>query len=109
MMILLAVSNLLLVCLCNQKVDETSLRLSLSANNIERRFKMKRNIYLVAGLVLLLFVWSSNAFATEKIGIINIREIIQNSIPGKKAAEDLKSLAEKKSAPIKSAENELKK
>jgi outer membrane protein len=70
---------------------------------------MKRNIYLIAGLVLLLFVWSSNAFAAEKIGIINIREIIQNSITGKKAAEDLKSLAEKRSAPIKSAENELKK
>jgi outer membrane protein len=90
-------------------VDETRFRLSLSANNIERRFKMKRNIYLIAGLVLLLFVWSSNAFAAEKIGVINIREIMQNSIAGKKAAEDLRSLAEKKSAPIKSLENELKK
>jgi len=45
---------------------------------------MKRNIYLIAGLVLLLFVWSSNAFAAEKIGVINIREIIQNSIAGKR-------------------------
>jgi outer membrane protein len=70
---------------------------------------MKRNIYLIAGLVLLLFVWSSNAFAAEKIGVINIREIIQNSIAGKKATEDLRSLAEKRSAPIKSLENELKK
>ena len=70
---------------------------------------MKRNIYLIAGLTLLLFIMSSSAFAADKIGFVNIPEIIKDSNAGKKAAAEFKSLAEKKAAPVKSLENELRK
>ena len=70
---------------------------------------MKRNIYLIAGFTLLLFVMSNSAFAADKIGFINTREIIQNSNAGKKAATEFKAQAEKKSAPLKALGNELQK
>ena len=70
---------------------------------------MKKNIYLIAGFTLLLFVMSNSAFAADKIGFINTREIIQNSNAGKKAAADFKAHAEKKSAPVKSLGQELQK
>ena len=69
---------------------------------------MKRNIYLLGGIVLLLFVWSTNSWAAYKIGFINMKEIIQNSTEGKKAEEDLKEVMEKKQASISSMEKELK-
>ena len=50
---------------------------------------MKRNICLLGGIILLLFIWSTNSLAAYKIGFINMREIIQNSTEGKKAREDL--------------------
>ena len=56
---------------------------------------MKRNIYLIAGFALLLFVMSNSAFAADKIGFVNIPEIIKNSNAGKKAAAEFKALAEK--------------
>ena len=70
---------------------------------------MKRNIYLIAGFALLLFVMSNSAFAADKIGFVNIPEIVKNSNAGQKAATEFKTLAEKKSAPVKSLENELRK
>jgi len=70
---------------------------------------MKRNIYAIAVFTLLLFVMSNSAFAAEKIGFVNIPEILKNSDSGKKAATEFKALAEKKSAPVKSLENELRK
>jgi outer membrane protein len=71
---------------------------------------MKKNICLIAGLVLLFFIFTgSNVFAAEKIGFINLREIMQNSNSGKKAGEEFKKLYEKKTEAIRAAENELKK
>ena len=70
---------------------------------------MKRNIYLIAGVILLVFVWSTNSLAADKIGFINLQEIIQDSTAGKKAGEDFKKFGEKKSQEVKSSENELKK
>jgi len=70
---------------------------------------MKRNIYLISGFTLLLFVMSNSVFAADKIGFINTREIIQNSNAGKKAATEFKAQAEKKSAPLKALGNELQK
>ena len=70
---------------------------------------MKRNIYAIAGFTLLLFVMSNSAFAAEKIGFVNLPEILKNSNSGKKAAAEFKALAEKKSAPAKSLENEIRK
>jgi len=69
---------------------------------------MKRNICLLGGIILLLFIWSTNSWAAYKIGFINMREIIQNSTEGKKAEEDLREVTEKKQASISSMEKELK-
>lgn len=71
---------------------------------------MKKNIYLIAGIVLMLCIFaSSSIFAAEKIGFINLRAIMQNSNNGKKAAEEFKKLVDRKSETIKAAESELKK
>jgi len=70
---------------------------------------MKRNIYLIAGFTLLLFVMSDSAFAADKSGFINYQEILTKSNAGKKAQEELKRLYDKKAAPLKSMDSELKK
>jgi outer membrane protein len=59
--------------------------------------------------VLLIFVWTNTSFAADKIGFINMQQIIQGSAAGKKAAEDFKKFLEKKQEGIKAAENEVKK
>lgn len=70
---------------------------------------MKKNIFLITGLVLLIFVWTNTSFAADKIGFINMQQIIQDSAAGKKAAEDFKKFLGKKQEGIKAAENEVKK
>jgi outer membrane protein len=70
----------------------------------------RKNIYLIAGFVLMFFVFAgSNVSAADKIGFINLQEIVQNSNAGKKAAEDFKKLLDKKKAAVTVVENELKK
>jgi len=69
---------------------------------------MKRNICLMGGIILLLFVWGTSSLAADKIGFINMREIMQSSTEGKKAGEDLIKVAEKQQASISSMEKELK-
>ncbi len=70
---------------------------------------MKKNIGLIAGVALLIFVLSNVSFAADKIGFINMQQIIQSSNAGKKAAEEFKQIFEKKQASIKAMENEVKK
>lgn len=70
---------------------------------------MKRSICLIAGLVLLMLVWSNMAFAADKIGFINIQEIIQTSNAGKKAQAEFKKIFENKQTSIKAMENDVKK
>jgi outer membrane protein len=69
---------------------------------------MKRSFYLMAVIISLVFVWSTSSFAVDKIGFINLQEIMQNSNAGKKAAEDFKKFYEKETQEIKSSEKELK-
>ena len=70
----------------------------------------RNNIYLIAGFVLMSFIFASpNVFAADKIGFINLREIMQNSNSGKKVGEEFQKLVEKKSETIKATENDLKK
>ncbi len=69
---------------------------------------MKKNICLIAGLALLMFVWSGNtSFAADKIGFINMQEIIQTSNAGKKEGDELKKFVDKKQGTIKAMEAEL--
>jgi len=69
---------------------------------------MKKSIYLIAVITLLVFVWSSSSLAEDKIGYINLQEIMRNSNDGKKVMEDLKNLSENASQKIKSSEKNLK-
>ncbi|MEN6374953.1 MAG: OmpH family outer membrane protein [Smithella sp.] len=71
---------------------------------------MKKNIYLIAGFVLMSFIFTSfNVFAADKIGVFNLREVMQNSNNGKKAGEEFKKLYDRKSTAIRAAESDLKK
>ena len=70
----------------------------------------RKNVYRIAGLVLLFFVFTgSHVFAADKIGFVNLREIMQNSNAGKKAGEEFKKLYDKKTEVVKTTENDLKK
>ena len=65
----------------------------------------------MAAMALLVFVWCASSLAADKadkIGFINMRQIMQNSNTGKKAAEEFKKFYDNKTREIKSAENELK-
>jgi outer membrane protein len=59
-------------------------------------------------IVLLVFAWSASSPAADKIGFINLRQIMQNSNAGKKAAVEFKKYYDNKTQEIKSAENEIK-
>ena len=70
---------------------------------------MRKNIYLMTAITLMVFVWSTSSLAVDKIGFINLQEIMQNSNAGKKAADDFKKFYDKETQDIKTAEKELKK
>jgi outer membrane protein len=70
---------------------------------------MKRIIYMMMAITLLIFIWSASALAVEKIGFVNLLGVMQSSDAGKKSMEDLKKYYEKQSQDIKAAEKELKK
>jgi outer membrane protein len=70
---------------------------------------MKKNIYLMTIITLLVFVWSVTSLAADKIGFINLQEIMQSSDAGKKAAEEFKKFYDKETQDIKNTEKELKK
>jgi outer membrane protein len=70
---------------------------------------MKKIFYLTAIMTMLVFAWSANVLAADKIGFINLQEIMQTSNAGKKAADEFKRFYEKETQEIKSMENQLKK
>lgn len=70
---------------------------------------MKNFFYLTAIMTMLVFAWSANVLAADKIGFINLQEIMQTSNAGKKAADEFKRFYEKETQEIKSMENQLKK
>ncbi len=70
---------------------------------------MKKIIYLMTIMTAFFFVLSINAWAADKIGFINLQEIMQKSNAGKKAADDFKRFYEKETQEIKTTENQLKK
>ena len=72
---------------------------------------MKDKFLKVLPLVLGMFFFCSMpmAVAAEKIGFVDVREIMLNSDAGKKASEDFKRAFEKNKAQIQSKEAELKK
>jgi len=69
---------------------------------------MRKNIFVVLAVALLIFTWSTGSYAQEKIGFINMREVIQTSNAGKKAGDEMKRIADRKQAEITALERELK-
>jgi len=72
---------------------------------------MKKNGLLVSMVfvILSLFLCGTCAFAAEKIGVIDMREIMVRSDAGKKAAEDFGKLYEKDKVMIQKREEEMRK
>jgi outer membrane protein len=70
---------------------------------------MKRRIYLIAAAAILVFVWIACCSAADKIGFVNLNEIIQTTDVGKKKVDDFKKYVDKKNEEIKSIEKELTK
>jgi outer membrane protein len=70
---------------------------------------MKRKIYFMTFIVMLICGWSATAPAADKIGFIDIREIMLNSAPGIKAREEFQKTFDKKKEELKSQEAEIKK
>lgn len=69
--------------------------------------KLFRILPLVFGFVFLFSLPA--ALAAEKIGFVDVREIMLNSVEGKKASEEFKKTFEKNKAQISAKEAELKK
>ena len=69
---------------------------------------MRKNIFVVLAVAVLIFTWSTGSYAQEKIGFINMREVIQTSNAGKKAGDEMKRIADRKQAEITAMERELK-
>ncbi|MGD1151698.1 MAG: OmpH family outer membrane protein [Syntrophales bacterium] len=72
---------------------------------------MKKSGLLISMVfvVLSLFLCGTCAIAAEKIGVIDMREIMMKSDAGKKAAEEIGKLVEKDRAKIQAMEAQLKK
>jgi outer membrane protein len=71
---------------------------------------MKRYGWIVAGISMLTLVLAASpAAADEKIGFVDVKEVMLTSNIGKKEAEDLKKAFEKEKAVIQEKEAELKK
>jgi outer membrane protein len=72
---------------------------------------MKKYCLLISVFIMILSILlnSPQAIAAEKIGFVDIREIIAKSDAGKKASEQIKILYEKDRIKIQDKESELKK
>ena len=71
---------------------------------------MKRYGWIVAGILILALVFAASpAAAAEKIGFVNVQEVMVTSTVGKKEGEDLRKGIEKTKATLHEREAELKK
>ena len=71
---------------------------------------MKRYGWIVAGISMLALVLAASpAAAAEKMGFVDVQEVMLTSNAGKKEAEDFKKAFEKEKAAIQEKEAELKK
>ncbi len=68
---------------------------------------MKKRILLITCLLTIFF--GGSALAADKIGFVDVREVMFNSEVGKKATEELNKLYEKKKPQIQESEQEFKK
>jgi len=73
---------------------------------------MNRKVVLIAGIFCLLFTGIGSAaekITAEKIGFVDIRDIMMNSESGKKAAAEFKNIYDKNRLIVQGRESELQK
>ena len=72
---------------------------------------MKRYGWIIVGMAILTLVLAgaTSVIAADKMGFVDIREVMVTSNAGKRAAEDFRKTYEKEKAVIQERENELKK
>jgi len=70
---------------------------------------MKRYGLIVAAILILALAFAASPAAAEKIGFVNVQEVMITSTIGKKEAEDLRKSIEKTKATLQEKEAELKK
>jgi outer membrane protein len=71
---------------------------------------MKRRGWILGGILILILVFAASPVAAvEKIGFVNVQEVMVTSIMGKKETEDLKKGYDKAKAALEGRESELKK
>ena len=71
---------------------------------------MKKSGWIIAGILTLALVFAAfPADAAEKIGFVNVQEILATSNAGKKELEDIRKGIEKTKAMLQEKETELKK
>jgi outer membrane protein len=70
---------------------------------------MKRFVWIVAVVLTLALAFAASPAAAEKIGFVNVQEVMVTSTVGKKEAEDLKKGIEKTKTTLQEREAELKK
>ena len=70
---------------------------------------MKRFVWIVAVVLTLALAFAASPAAAEKIGFVNVQEVMVTSTVGKKEAEDLKKGIEKTKVTLQEREAELKK
>jgi Skp family chaperone for outer membrane proteins len=61
---------------------------------------MKRFVWIVAVVLTLALAFAASPAAAEKIGFVNVQEVMVTSTVGKKEAEDLKKGIEKTKATL---------
>ena len=74
-----------------------------------KKFSLAISGILIMVLVFVLILPGFHAMAGEKVGFVDIREVMLSSDTGKKAVEDFKKLYEKNKILIQERETELKK
>jgi len=72
---------------------------------------MKKTGLWTAGLVLFLIILLAGPGMSwaEKIGFVNLRQVLADSEPGDRAEEDFKKIVERKKAQLQQKESEIKK
>jgi len=68
---------------------------------------VKRSVDLMAVIALLIFVGSSIAIAEDKIGFINLKEILWNSATGQKSIKSLEKITDKERKQIQATEKTI--
>jgi outer membrane protein len=60
----------------------------------------KKNLFVIAGCIVLALVWCTASFAAEKVGYINLQRLVNESKMGKEAKADILKMRQTKQAAL---------